>query len=136
MEFSVKFSANHGWAVNFNRDQVGFLAIDNVRQSESMDIPLSCFDSTIESKTSDPFCVLSEEMARESGLFDDKNEAFVYVPKGYFNQFCQLKHDLETNEDGVVKVKFKQEFNKLKALDAWRQEGYPTTWGFESEPEQ
>lgn len=72
--------------------------------------------------TSSLSCVVTEEEARASGLFQNKDHADVSVPAGALNGFAEIYLSFSCPREWMLRV------HKGDLAEAWCQAGFPRSW--------
>jgi len=133
MQFTVEFKSwNVAHAIQFNWGcEAGLKDIDKVR--EELNIPelnVQLFASAASAKRENPTIDIDESLARELGVFSDKNTHTVKVYMGSLNQFTYLAPNVVKDpENGCIRyIGWMIELNENAVIDAWIEAGHPDEW--------
>ena len=123
MNFKVNFKSS-GWCTFFENRQCGLKDIDIARRDVGEFIPLSDFPEKFSEFKEDPVIELSEQDARETGLFEEVNTIQVTVPYCGLNKFYNSFYCLDS--EGYVLMK--HVICKRCLIEEWKKDGFPTNW--------
>ena len=140
MNFMIEFRApRFEHAIKLKRKEIGIAHLDEAREDTGVKHlhPDLMYDGINEVFRRSLRIEVDESFARESGNFKDRNYLVVDVPKGFLNRFfyesLHFERDDETGE--IKKAYFKYCIDEETLLEAWKDAGFPTQWGFEQQDE-
>ncbi len=128
MKFTVEFKTKTGYAFSIEDQKFGIKKLDEIREELGVSyLSLEKVDGSVDGKSSDPGITISEELARESGLFQDSCSVKVEVNSSELNQFTYLKTVVrKDNCTGEIKHVFcRVELDETAVLEWWKSKGYP-----------
>lgn len=131
MQFTVFFETGSSvTAAFFGSQPIGINDVDIIREKLGISLPLDRIKPRNETLQSFDSIVLSEETARESGLYKDKSHVGVRVPQKMLNQFCDKVAKCTTDEQTgeVLSAWIEYRIDKDAVIEAWRQSGFRTEW--------
>lgn len=132
MEFTVTFfSKGSGRALEAQSKEVGLELIDWVRGT--LKVPLleiGRIHHEIKGYKQDPRMEITENIARRSGHFGDKNHITVYTKPGALNEYLEnalvFESDAETGE--IKHVVIEQRICPDCLIGSWADDGFPLEW--------
>ena len=132
MKFTIKFRGNDGGsAIAMGSKKLGLAWVDQARkEAELPDLELGRIQQELWTDSSNSTIFISEELARQSGLFQDFGEVIVTVPRKSLNRFLRIEADVDKDpETGEIKlVKPRHQLDTQAVAEAWITAGYPTNW--------
>jgi hypothetical protein len=131
VKFRVVFAGKSVGAVYFESHDSGLVGLDLARRE--LDLPNLnplLVSDRVNSYSCDVDVHLSEEQARESGLFENCNKVIVWVPSKFLNRFTEqiIKSDKDRYTGEIEGVWFSYEVDKQKVIEGWADAGYPLNW--------
>lgn len=129
MTFKISFKSDYPYAINLDR-QEGIQVLDKTRSLFNLpEFPAEKI-LAVESRYTNYFTEISEEIARESDLFERTNSVSIKVSPGFLNQFAYLeKYDCTPDKQGKYDyLRLKHAIDKETLLYRWQEEGFPTEW--------
>jgi len=157
MKFTIKLTNELGKRIiDYPMGNIGLDAVDNLRRDINIpDLDLSLIDANI-SCPSCTMCLtieLTEDQARQAGIFRGQKEIIVYIPDSYLGRYLSIKPDIEKEKISRVvptsdhikkffkiidevktytreirKVGFKYVICKSKIVEDWLNAGAPVYW--------
>ena len=130
MNFSVLFAAESGFPVNISRADIGIKGVDLIREILGFELPLDRMDEKVKGYIGSVEIELGEEIARESGLFEDTNFIKVKVPEFSLNEFTfdKVEVDQDSKTGEVTRAYIRISLDIESILSAWKEACYPTDW--------
>lgn len=134
MNFRVRFTATPYCAFQKDLGKVGLDLVDTVREElELPELPLEVFSENVQRYFYNPELELTEEQARKSGHFKDKNYIEVHVPEGFLNRYIYIDYKVSREPDGkITNVKFFFNYNSEQIIEDWLEDGSPLKWNEET----
>ena len=137
MEFIIKITTG-GWnrGFSFGVEEIGIEGLDFIRKETGVEkLKLEKIQGYIQSQNSDPEFVIDEEIARNSGLFQNKNKVYIHCKRNFMNQFVEkVVKIIKSEKSGKIKKAWiTRQLNEEKVIAAWVQAGYPEYWECEKE---
>lgn len=131
MEFIVRFKSKSDsgfdYPYDMNTKQLGLNHVDMIRKKVKCKLELDRIYYCILPKRNNIRIELTEEQARKSKCFQEKNELVVNVPNKYFNfavdEIIVTEKNDKTNE--IIEAKIKYDINHSKVLEHWEKLNYP-----------
>lgn len=129
MEFSATFKSENSYAVSIPQQSAGITLLDKAREdtglpklnpdlAELMSLPTR----------SNPAIKITEDQARESGLFAGTSTIDVVVDREQLNKFCKLVTETYIKEYTGEVTRVFIEVDRDAIIDAWQNAGYPEDW--------
>jgi len=129
MYFRIRFF-NYGFAISLNQEEIGLEGVDKIREELKINLPLGKIQGEIDGIKSDVSFILSEEQARETGLFSCRNSLTVTTSNGKLNDFVEeiVTCGRDPSTDEIKWAKIERKVNEEKIWEAWKEAGFPTVW--------
>jgi hypothetical protein len=127
VEFTGRYNTN---SVNHSTREIGLDLVDSTRKETGVNLPIDLFKPTVEPFYKDVEIGITEEFARRTGLFGDRNKVGVRMVGGALNNFCHLVPELSRhpNTDEITYVSFQYVIDEVGILKAWSKAGFPMDW--------
>ena len=130
MEFKVEFRACGAHWYSIAKDvavhEIGLDHIDRARAEFGSDLSLDIFSPIIQSLYMNAVITVPEDLAREAGCFYNTNKVFVDCGDGCLNDFVDVVHVAEVDEetDVIRKISFKYVIKEKEILEKWKKDGF------------
>ena len=131
MKLSVSFVTNVSYAVNLDSRNLGLDFVDKARAETGVaNLAIERVDGYLRPYSEDPTIPITEEIARESGLFGERPTVKVQVQGGSLNPYMELRLGVEKSDETgeIIQVTAFKELDVARVIGDWRQSGYPTKW--------
>ena len=133
MRFIVLFSPPpyEGAPIDLPSEQVGLERVDQAREKAGVPkLSPTLVSGEIPAFRGYPQMEISEQVARDSGLFMKMNFITVRVPIRSMNEFTDIQSEVEMDPTtgGILTVWWERTVNEARILTAWQAAGFPQEW--------
>ena len=129
MKFELGFDGDC-FPINVEARNAGLRDVDQIRKELGVELPLERIRGNVSGLYTSPRIVVSEELARKSGHFQDSYYVRISVKRGALNKFLTEVVRHESNEEtGEIKVAWiERKLNEDALLAAWEAAEFPEEW--------
>lgn len=129
MEFRIDVKGTgNSCAISMPWKAIGLDGLDRIREAAECQVALELIHGSIYPTTTNTALVVTEAVARDSGLFDDTNVIELLVPRGYLNRFMKevpvITRDKETG--AVTEARMDRRLSTQFFFEWWVDSGFPT----------
>lgn len=129
MKLHIEFISPNGYPVSYDSRDIGLNGVDRIREYAGHKIPLDVIHGGVMALRAYPRIKVSEEVARKSGHFWDRNTVCVTVPAGGLNRFVRLIPHVERADSGeVLHAELHAKIDNEAVVRAWEEAGFPLQW--------
>lgn len=136
MRFEIDFySVTRGAPLQVESEDIGLEGVEFIRTYlELPNLSLSVIRPDCQRRLSHPEVEISEELAKESGLFQNRNKVDIAVKGRSLNRFLYPEVDYSQKDDGAItRAQIYYKLNESELVSAWKEAGFPTKWMIEEE---
>ncbi len=136
MNFTIRFVGKEKHALYVDSKQVGIEQLDAARIVTGVpNLSPNLVSSYVDYRHESPYINVSEDVARQSGLFQESCNITVQVDACQLNKYAFLYPTIhKNNETGeITKVYFKQEISEPQLIIDWIKAGFPLDWTTKTE---